>query len=53
MSLSELSWPEVKEYLKRRKDVIVPLGSVEEHGYHLPLSTDSDIAFSYIQGNGN
>ncbi len=44
MDLAELSWPEVKEYLGRRKDIIVPLGSVEEHGYHLPLSTDSDIA---------
>lgn len=46
MDLSELSWTEVKEYLKRRKDIIVPLGSVEEHGYHLPLSTDSDIALA-------
>ncbi len=46
MELSELSWPEIKQYLKRRKDVIVPLGSVEEHGYHLPLSTDTDIALA-------
>ncbi len=44
MKLEDLSWPQVEEYLKHRKDVILPLGSVEEHGYHLPLSTDSDIA---------
>ncbi|MFQ5815084.1 MAG: creatininase family protein [Candidatus Hydrothermarchaeaceae archaeon] len=46
MNLTELSWPDVKEYLERRKDVMVPLGSVEEHGYHLPLSTDGDIALA-------
>ncbi len=46
MYLSDLSWPEVRDYLNNRKDIIVPLGSVEEHGYHLPLSTDSDISIA-------
>ncbi|MEE8168316.1 MAG: creatininase family protein [Candidatus Hydrothermarchaeales archaeon] len=50
MRLEELSWPEVKEYLKERKDIILPLGSVEEHGYHLPLSTDTDIALAIADG---
>jgi creatinine amidohydrolase len=32
---------EVKERAKSSSAVIVPVGSVEEHGTHLPLSTDS------------
>ena len=44
LELNNLSWKEVEDYLKRRKDIILPVGSVEEHGYHLPLSTDGDIA---------
>jgi len=46
MDLAALTWPEVKEYLEGRKDIVIPLGSVEEHGYHLPLSTDGDIALA-------
>lgn len=41
--MSRLTWREVDEYLERRDDVLVPLGSVEEHGYHLPLGTDTFI----------
>ncbi len=44
LKLNDLTWKEVKEYLLGRKDIILPIGSVEEHGYHLPLSTDGDIA---------
>ncbi len=32
--------PEVREALKVMKTVIVPIGVVEQHGYHLPLCTD-------------
>ncbi|MDP6612698.1 MAG: creatininase family protein, partial [Candidatus Hydrothermarchaeota archaeon] len=46
LNLADLTWVEVKEYLKRRKDVLLPFGSVEEHGYHLPLSTDGDVALA-------
>ena len=38
--LQEMSWVEVKEYLKTNKMVIIPLGSTEQHGPHLPLGTD-------------
>ena len=39
--LEELSWLDVKKYLKRESVVIVPVGSIEQHGPHLPLATDS------------
>ncbi|HUW57037.1 MAG TPA: creatininase family protein [Planctomycetota bacterium] len=34
----------IREYLERKKSVIVPLGVIEQHGYHLPLKTDALIA---------
>ncbi len=46
MRLSDLSWSDIEGYLKKRSDILLPFGSVEEHGYHLPLSTDADIALS-------
>lgn len=42
--LGEMTWKEVEAYLSRRRDLIIPVGSVEEHGFHLPLSTDTIIA---------
>ncbi|GAI19376.1 unnamed protein product, partial [marine sediment metagenome] len=38
--LENLSWPEVKEVLKKPHAVILPTGSVEQHGLHLPLNVD-------------
>jgi len=37
----ELSMKEVEKAAKTGKTIILPIGSVEEHGEHLPLSTDS------------
>ena len=39
--LDELSTNEAAEAAKEGKVVIFPVGSVEEHGEHLPLCTDS------------
>lgn len=51
LRLADLSWVEVKDYLGKRKerDLILPFGSVEEHGYHLPLSTDGDVALAIAE----
>ncbi|HVP93522.1 MAG TPA: creatininase family protein [Acidobacteriota bacterium] len=37
----EMSMKEAKEHAKTGRVVILPIGSVEEHGDHLPLCTDS------------
>jgi len=38
--LQEMSWTDVEEYLKTCDMVIIPLGSTEQHGPHMPLGTD-------------
>ena len=40
-----LTWPEIKNALTREvlPVVAIPIGAVEDHGLHLPLSTDNDI----------
>lgn len=38
--LAEAVWPDVPE----RPLVLVPLGSVEQHGHHLPFATDTTVA---------
>jgi creatinine amidohydrolase len=42
--LADLSWPEVAKHLERDSRLIVPVGSCEQHGQHLPLGTDSLMA---------
>jgi creatinine amidohydrolase len=37
----ELNMPEAEKAAKEGKVVIIPCGSIEEHGTHLPLCTDS------------
>jgi creatinine amidohydrolase len=42
----ELTWPEVNEAVEARKVVLLPIGSTEQHGHHLPLDTDNFLARS-------
>ncbi|MBI5969816.1 MAG: creatininase family protein [Deltaproteobacteria bacterium] len=41
MTLGEMTMPEFKKALKKTKTIIIPFGSVEAHGAHLPLNTDT------------
>jgi creatinine amidohydrolase len=43
--LQEMTWTDVRDYLKTSDMVIIPLGSTEQHGPHMPLGTDEMIAF--------
>ena len=39
--LQEMTWMDVQEYLRTSDMVIIPLGSTEQHGPHMPLGTDT------------
>ncbi|MFH1092355.1 MAG: creatininase family protein, partial [Pseudomonadota bacterium] len=41
MIIEQMTSPEFTAGLKKTTTAILPLGSVEEHGLHLPLSTDT------------
>ena len=38
--MADMSMDDVREYLKSNQTIIFPYGVVEQHGCHLPLSTD-------------
>lgn len=42
--LGQMTWPEVSEWAANDAVVIVPVGTVEQHGLHLPIDTDNRIA---------
>jgi creatinine amidohydrolase len=50
MLLEDLTWPEVKNLAVSEKIVLLPLGSFEQHGHHLPLTTDTDIITAIARG---
>ncbi|MEI6397121.1 MAG: creatininase [Candidatus Taylorbacteria bacterium] len=39
--LTEVTWPVVRDAVERGAGIIVPVGACEQHGYHMPLSTDT------------
>jgi len=41
-SVADATWPDIGA--RTGGVLVVPLGSTEQHGHHLPLSTDTDIA---------
>ena len=47
-AVGDLTWPEAAD--RSGAVLVVPLGSTEQHGPHLPLSTDTDIAVSLALG---
>src|SRR5260370_24228227 len=43
-TLGDLTWPEAARLAAAGAVLAVPVGSTEQHGPHLPLSTDTDVA---------
>lgn len=39
MFLAHMNYREVEDYLKTSDTIIIPVGSLENHGLHLPLGT--------------
>jgi creatinine amidohydrolase len=36
----EFTWPEIRDAVKQQRVAVLPVGTVEQHGPHLPLVTD-------------
>jgi mycofactocin precursor peptide peptidase len=50
--LDELTWPQVEHRAHTGGILLVPVGSTEQHGPHLPLTTDTDIAVAVARQVG-
>lgn len=46
---AELTWPEVNDAVEQNKVILLPVGSTEQHGPHLPLDVDNRIAGSLCE----
>jgi len=46
IAYDELTWPEINEAAQAGKVVLLPIGSTEQHGHHLPLDVDNFLARS-------
>jgi len=42
--LERMTWPQVKKAFEKTTFVVIPIGSTEQHGRHLPLGTDYLVA---------
>jgi len=49
MYLAEEAWPDLGSYFEEHSLALVPLGSTEQHGPHLPLATDHLIAEGFAR----
>jgi creatinine amidohydrolase len=44
-----MTWKDVEAYLKASRALVIPVGTCEQHGLHLPLSTDTLIAEAFAE----
>ena len=49
MILENITMSDFKKHLKKTKTIIFPFGTVEEHGSHLPLNTDTLIIYEILK----
>jgi creatinine amidohydrolase len=45
-ALDTMAWPEVADRVGSGAILVIPVGSTEQHGPHLPCTTDTDIALA-------
>lgn len=45
LKFEEMSSPEIGDFIKKGGMVLVPIGACEEHGRHLPVITDTKMAY--------
>jgi hypothetical protein len=42
--IANMTWPEAEKRIREAKAVILPLGSTEQHGYHMAAGTDTIVS---------
>jgi creatinine amidohydrolase len=47
--LQENKWSDIKKYLEQDDRILIPIGSTEQHAFHLPLGTDSFVAIKLAE----
>jgi creatinine amidohydrolase len=50
--LQDMTWEEVEKELKETKVALIPVGSTEQHGYHMPMGSDTYCAFEVARRTG-
>ncbi len=46
--LADMAWPEASDRAASGDVLVIPLGATEQHGLHLPLTTDTEIAEAVV-----
>lgn len=50
IDLATASWRDAGEAITRGAWAVLPVGALEQHGYHLPLTVDTDLAAGVARG---
>ncbi len=50
LEFGKLTWPEVARASGEERVPIVPIGTLEDHGYHLPIDTDVTLVEAVCRG---
>jgi len=43
------TWPELRDLVEKQPVIVLPVGSTEDHGHHLPLDVDTFVASSICE----
>ena len=46
----KLTWPEMRAAVAEKRVIVLPVGSTEQHGHHLPLDVDNYLCYSVCEG---
>ena len=46
--VADIAWPEASDRAASGDVVVIPIGATEQHGLHLPLTTDTDVAEAVV-----
>ena len=50
LEFGKLTWPEVARAAREKRVPIVPIGTLEDHGRHLPIDTDVVLVEAVCRG---